>query len=111
MNPVHSSLDAPLFSPPLGHFHDISSSPKSLDTSTLIGPGNKSTRQKNLVVEIKTAPRDSCRAGNFPQREELFHQAVVKAHQLGVVVKLEHQLAGPHFGFQPQNDFGSEMTL
>ena len=30
---------------------------------------------------------------------------------MGVVVKLEHQLAGPHFGFQPQNDFGSEMTL
>src|SRR5215471_7105395 len=111
MNPVHSSPDAPLFSPPLGHFHAISSSPKSLDTSTLNGPGNKSTRQKNLVVEIKTARRDSCRAENFPQCENSLHQAIIQAHQLSVVIEFQHKLARAHLGFQAQNDSRAQVAL
>src|SRR5215467_9404631 len=111
INPVHSSLfDAPFLSP-AAHFHAMSSSPKSFDTSTLMGSGNKSTQQRNPVVEIKTARRDSCCRENSPQGERLFHQAIVKAHQLGIVIKLEHQLAGPHLGFQPQNDSRSQMPL
>src|SRR5215467_13385044 len=107
MNPVHSSLCAPLFSPP-GHFHAISNSPNSLDTSTLMGSANKSTQQKNPVVEFKTARRGSCRAEDFPQRESYFiwpsfDQAIVQAHQLGVVIEFEHKLTRPHFGFEAQN--------
>src|SRR5215467_722490 len=111
INPVHSSLfDAPFLSP-AAHFHAMSSSPKSFDTSTLMGPGNKSTQQKNPVVETKTERRDSWRTGNFPQREKLFHQAIVEAHQLGVVVKLKHQLARAHLGSQVQNDSRAQVTL
>src|SRR6266704_479667 len=115
INPVHSSLDAPLFSA-AGHFHAISSSPKSSDTSTLTAFRGKSTQQKNRVVERLSCTEGQCRTEKFSSYflgcfSGLFHQAIVKPHQLGVVVKLEHQLPRPHFGSHTQNNLGSQMPL
>ena len=42
---------------------------------------------------------------------KLFHQAIIKAHELGVFVVFQHQLPWAHFRFFPQQDFGAEMPL
>ena len=41
----------------------------------------------------------------------LFHQAIVKTHELGVLVVFEDELAGPHFGFFAQENLGSQVAL
>src|SRR5215831_16612266 len=68
MKPVHSSLSVLFVAPFLsaaGHFHGISSSPKSFTLLLLIGAGNKSTRRKAGFVELKTARTDSARQAIF----------------------------------------------
>ena len=46
-----------------------------------------------------------------PLPPPLFHQAIVKPHQLLLVVKLEHQLAGSNLRLLPQNNSGPEVAL
>ena len=43
--------------------------------------------------------------------EKLFHQTIIEAHQLSIVVKLKHQLPRAHFRFLVKKHFRAEVPL
>src|SRR6202008_5079957 len=106
MNPVHSSL-IPFFDAP-GHFHAIELPQKIIHY------------QFNVVErEVNDASIASCRMNRLNEgagsaathSSELLHQPVVEAHQLRLVVILQHQLSWAHFRFLAQQNFRSKMPL
>jgi len=42
---------------------------------------------------------------------QLFHQAIIDAHKLGVVIILEHELPRTHFRFLVEKHFGAKVPL
>src|ERR1700730_3251649 len=41
----------------------------------------------------------------------LFHQAIIKSHELRIIVVFEDELAGPHLRLLPQQRFRAQVSL
>src|SRR5271156_5264518 len=123
MNPVQSS-SAPFLEPP-GHRHAINRPLRLLSYfSGLLREVNEAKRTRCPMITIwmilgGCAEIENSLSAKWRKRilrcsaelARLFHEAVVNAHELRVIVIFENQLPGPELGFLPQQDFGSQLAL